>query len=170
MDLLHISKFCSDLRYLNVRGCTALSDQGISTLISREVRLESILACDTSFGLLSVLALCSTCQPYSGTSDQVSQCMAFNLKTLHIGSCKCKCCNIFIFPSNIFQTALSVCVGFFSFFLLGLDETDLMKLISKTRMLKSLCLRDTRLTDQALHSFAGSSLMMLDITNTMVIH
>lgn len=52
----------------------------------------------------------------------------------------------------------------------GVDEISLLKLLSQTQMLKSLCLRDTHLVDQALHSFSGSSLEMLDVSNTMVSH
>lgn len=52
----------------------------------------------------------------------------------------------------------------------GVDETSLVKLLSQTQMLKSLCLRDAHLVDQALHCFSGSSLEMLDVSNTMVSH
>ncbi|XP_024033006.1 BTB/POZ domain-containing protein FBL11 [Morus notabilis] len=138
-DLLHISKFCIYLQHLNVKGCTGLTDVGISTLIQRQhVTLQSILVCYTSFGLNSVLALCSSSHGTDDTSAHFPESMAFNLQTLHIGGCKC------------------------------VDETSLLKLLSQTRMLKSLCLGDTHLTDRTLYSLAGSSLEMLDVSNTMV--
>lgn len=49
------------------------------------------------------------------------------------------------------------------------DEASLLELLSQAHMLKSLCLRDTHLTDDALYSFLGSCLEMLDISNTMVL-
>ena len=64
------------------------------------------------------------------------------------------------------KDVLETCIIFF----VGVDETSLLRLLSQTKMLKSLCLRDTQLVDQALHCFSGSSLEMLDISNTMVSH
>lgn len=40
--------------------------------------------------------------------------------------------------------------------------------MSQTQVLKSLCLRGTDLADQALYNFLGSSLEMLDVSNTKV--
>ncbi|KAF4368234.1 hypothetical protein F8388_022867 [Cannabis sativa] len=131
-DLLYIAKFCTNLQHLNLKGCTALTDVGIC------LRLKSIILCHTSFGLNSVLALCSDFHGYDNTTTQISESLAFNIQTLHIGNCK------------------------------GVDETSLLKLLSETQMLKSLCLRDTHITDRALCSLRGSSLEMLDVSNTMV--
>ena len=64
------------------------------------------------------------------------------------------------------KDVLETCIIFF----VGVDETSLLELLSQTKMLKSLCLRDTQLVDQALHCFSGSSLEMLDVSNTMVSH
>lgn len=50
----------------------------------------------------------------------------------------------------------------------GVDERSLLKLISQTQTLRSLCLRDTHLVDDALYSFSGSLLEILDVSNTMV--
>lgn len=59
---------------------------------------------------------------------------------------------------------------FLLFFSSGVDETSLLKLMSQMQKLKSLCLSDTHLSDGALYSFRGSSLEVLDISNTMVSH
>lgn len=89
-DLLFITKFCIYLQHVNVNGCTALTDVGLSALIHRRVRLRSILVCHTSFGLNSVLALCSRSHHKKDSSAHSSESMSLNLLTLHIGGCKCK--------------------------------------------------------------------------------
>lgn len=53
-------------------------------------------------------------------------------------------------------------------FCIGVDEAFLLELMSQTHTLKSLCLRDTNIVDLALYHFLGSSLEMLDVSNTMV--
>ncbi|KAL4605802.1 hypothetical protein ACB092_09G055900 [Castanea dentata] len=143
LDLQCISKFCASLHDLNLKGCISVTDVGISNLICNCMKLHSIAACDTSFGKNSVLALCSGISSYYGDSsaDDLGwnhNSLISNLQKLHIGGCK------------------------------SVDETSLLELLSQTKMLKSLCLRDTQLVDQALHCFSGSSLEMLDISNTMV--
>ncbi|XP_010553377.1 PREDICTED: BTB/POZ domain-containing protein FBL11 isoform X2 [Tarenaya hassleriana] len=50
----------------------------------------------------------------------------------------------------------------------GVNEALLTNLISQTHKLKSLCLKDTEVTDTVLCKFSGCSLEMLDISNTMV--
>jgi len=50
----------------------------------------------------------------------------------------------------------------------GVSKSSLIELMSQTLVLKSLCLRGTDLIDQALYNFVGSSLEMLDISNTKV--
>ncbi|KAH7516529.1 hypothetical protein FEM48_Zijuj10G0144700 [Ziziphus jujuba var. spinosa] len=75
---------------------------------------------------------------YGNTHPKLWDSVASNLRTLHIGGCK------------------------------GVDEIFLLKLLSKMHLLKSLCLRDTCVVDRALYSFTGSSLEMLDVSNTMV--
>lgn len=57
-----------------------------------------------------------------------------------------------------------------SIFLSGVEETSLLKIMSQMQKLKTLCLRDTNLDDGALCSFGGSSLEMLDVSNTKVNH
>jgi len=50
----------------------------------------------------------------------------------------------------------------------GVTAASLVVLLSTEYMLRSLCLRDTCLDDDALYSFLGDSLEMLDVSNTMV--
>lgn len=50
----------------------------------------------------------------------------------------------------------------------GVNETSFRELLSQTQTVTSLCLRDTHLNDEILHCFSGSSLEMLDVSDTMV--
>ncbi|XP_010654061.1 BTB/POZ domain-containing protein FBL11 isoform X2 [Vitis vinifera] len=142
-DLQDISEFCVSLCYLNLKACTSVTDTGMSILIRRCIKLQSILVCDTSFGRNSILALCCSL-PNSGNSVAVDfgnkqqNSVALKLQTLHMGGCK------------------------------GVDETSLLEVLSQVQVLRSLCLRETHLVDNALCSFSGSSLEMLDVDNTMV--
>ncbi|XP_034694533.1 BTB/POZ domain-containing protein FBL11 isoform X2 [Vitis riparia] len=142
-DLQDISEFCVSLCYLNLKACTSVTDTGMSILIRRCIKLQSILVCDTSFGRNSILALCCSL-PNSGNSVAVDfgnkqqNSVALKLQTLHMGGCK------------------------------GVDETSLLEVLSQVQVLRSLCLRETHLVDHALCSFSGSSLEMLDVDNTMV--
>ncbi|KAA8516693.1 hypothetical protein F0562_016801 [Nyssa sinensis] len=142
-DLQNIAEFCVSLCYLNLKGCTSVTDAGISVLLLRCMELHSIVACDTSFGQNSILALCSTTPTVDNcAASQIekkhSQSLAYKLQTLHMGGCK------------------------------GINETSLSELMSQTHMLKSLCLREIQLVDNALYSFSGSSLEMLNISSTKV--
>lgn len=140
LDLQRISEFCACLDYVNLRGCTSLTDFSISNLISRCRKLHSVVVCDTSFGKFSIQALCAdntTIRP-PHCRDENWNLLALKLQMLHMGGCK------------------------------DVDEASLLELLSQAHMLKSLCLRDTHLTDDALYSFLGSCLEMLDISNTMV--
>ena len=69
-DLQDISEFCVSLCYLNLKACTSVTDTGMSILIRRCIKLQSILVCDTSFGRNSILALCCSL-PNSGNSVAV---------------------------------------------------------------------------------------------------
>ncbi|XP_057951538.1 BTB/POZ domain-containing protein FBL11 isoform X3 [Malania oleifera] len=140
-DLQNISELCVSLHYLNLKGCISVTDVGISILIKSCIKLHSIVVCDTSFGRNSVLALCSDIPnfPAEHFERKHASWSAFKLQTLHMGGCK------------------------------GVDETSLQKLLSQTSMLKSICLMGTHLVDGALLSFLGSSLEMLDVSDTMVI-
>lgn len=55
-------------------------------------------------------------------------------------------------------------------FLSGVEEESLLKIMSQMQKLKTLCLSDTNLDDSALCRFGGSSLEMLDVSNTKVNH
>ncbi|KAM1196846.1 hypothetical protein ACFX2I_008519 [Malus domestica] len=140
-DLQYISRFCVCLQYLNLKGCISLTDVGIASVLGRCIKLHSVLVCDTSFGINSVLALCSSSSNHIAVqqieNEQLDS-LAHNLQTLHMGSCKC------------------------------VDEASLVKLMSQMQKLKTLCLSDTYLSDGALYSFRSSSLEMLDVSNTVV--
>ncbi|XP_022767144.1 BTB/POZ domain-containing protein FBL11 isoform X10 [Durio zibethinus] len=143
-DVQYFSKFCVSLCYLNLKGCISLTDVCIANLIRRCTKLHSILVCHTSFGMNSILALCTASRSFSNSltakfGKMHLDSLASNLQLLHMGGCK------------------------------SADEASLLELLSQTQMLKSLCLRDTNLVDNALCNFSGSLLEMLDVSNTMVI-
>ncbi|KAK3226776.1 hypothetical protein Dsin_006638 [Dipteronia sinensis] len=142
-DLEFISKHCVSLSYLNLKGCSSVTDISISNLILRCIKLHSIVVCDTSFGTNSIQALCSGISKLGNSSashfgDRHLDSLASSLQTLHMGRCK------------------------------GVDETSLLELMSQAKLLKSLSLRGTHLVDDALYNFSGSSLEMLDVSNTMI--
>ncbi|KAK9755348.1 hypothetical protein RND81_01G019000 [Saponaria officinalis] len=142
-ELSDIAECCNSLIYLNIRGCLSVTDIGIANLILRCVKLHSIIASDTSFGRSSISALCSRGQgtaniPLMEVDTEHLKLSDINLQLLHIGGCK------------------------------GVCETSLEDLLSKEHKLKSLCLRGTCLVDQALYRFPGSTLEMLDVSNTMI--
>ncbi|KAB1221289.1 BTB/POZ domain-containing protein FBL11 [Morella rubra] len=149
LDLQYISRLCASLHDLDLKGCISVTDVGIADLLCNLMKLQSIVLCDTSFGRNSVLALCSSNinhHNYSaGHFGRKHNSLAFNLQKLHMGGCKCEC-----------------------HFLHGVNEASLLELLSQTENLKSLCLRDTHLVDDSLQHFSGSSLEMLDVSNTMV--
>ncbi|KAL8036343.1 hypothetical protein ABFS82_12G149400 [Erythranthe guttata] len=138
-DLLIISEVCRSLSYVNIKGCTSVTDHGISVMIRECKRLKSILACDTSFGNGSVVAFSSGISTETEQSENNSQLMAFKLLTLHVGGCH------------------------------GITGKILSELMSRADNLKSLCVRDLKLVDDALYRFSGVSLEMLDVSNTEVI-
>ncbi|XP_024188680.1 BTB/POZ domain-containing protein FBL11 isoform X2 [Rosa chinensis] len=140
-DLQFISEFLVSLQYLNLRGCISLTDVGIASLLLKCPKLHSVLVCDTSFGINSVLALCSSPSDYIAgqhIENKHLDPLAFNLQALHMGGCKC------------------------------VEEESLLKIMSQMQKLKTLCLRDTNLDDSALCRFGGSSLEMLDVSSTRV--
>ncbi|CAL5194201.1 unnamed protein product [Lathyrus oleraceus] len=143
LSLQYISKSCVSLCHLNIKGCIHVTDIGISDLISRCKNLNSIVVCDTSFGINSVQALCSAISddgnfPCLHSRDKHLNSMVSNLQSLHMGGC------------------------------IGISELYLQELMSQTQVLKSLCLRGTYLVDQALYNFKGSSLEMLDVSDTKI--
>jgi hypothetical protein len=58
------------------------------------------------------------------------------------------------------------CGNFFLF--IGISCAAMSQLVSNLNIVKSLCLRQTSLTDDALCNFVGSSLEYLDISETVV--
>lgn len=143
LDLLNISDFCASLCYLNVKGCISITDNGIASLIDKCKNLHSLVVCLTSFGMHSIQALCSGRPDFSNPKnsrfgEKHSVSLAPHLQMLHMGGCK------------------------------GVDQASLVEIMSQKPFLKSLCLGDTYLADDALYSFSGSSLEMLDVSNTMI--
>ncbi|KAL3825794.1 hypothetical protein ACJIZ3_021823 [Penstemon smallii] len=137
-DLQHISEVCTSLNYVNLKGCISVTDRGISAMIINCKNLQSVLACDTSFGNSSILALCSGNSSETQGSKKNSQLTAYKLLDLHISGCY------------------------------GIDGVILSELLSGADYLRSLCLRDIQFIDNALYSFSGSSLKILDVCDTKV--
>ena len=71
-DILHISQICINLLYLNLKGCTGLSDVGMARLIGRCVRLQAILVCHTYVRTNSILELCSSLHGHVNTHAQLA--------------------------------------------------------------------------------------------------
>ncbi|KAL2933654.1 BTB/POZ domain-containing protein FBL11 [Bienertia sinuspersici] len=139
--LLHIAEVCISLCYLNIKGCSSVTDVGIANLILKCRKLHSIIATDTPFGSNSASALCS--RGLDGESSQMEinndiELSDTYVEVLHIGGCK------------------------------GVSETSIGDILSRVRMIKNLCLRDTLLVDHAVYRFSGSSLEILDVSNTMI--
>lgn len=92
LDLLKISALCGSLSYLNIKGCTMVTDMGISKLISKCLHIKSLILSYTSFGKSSVGVLCSDLLLTSNlteASDHKYSCtMAFRLQQLHVDGCK----------------------------------------------------------------------------------
>ncbi|XP_031378576.1 BTB/POZ domain-containing protein FBL11-like [Punica granatum] len=143
-DLIHIANNCSFLCYLNLKGCSFVSDAAICYLLWSSLHLHALIVCDTRFGNNSVKALCCCGRvmtgtlPYPPAGWKNSDWLACKLQILHMGGCK------------------------------GVDPGLLLRLMSRIKSVKSLCLRDTQLDDDALSSFPGSSLDSLDVSNTMI--
>lgn len=118
-----------------------MTDVGIANLIQICRKLHSIIATDTSFGRNSASALC--CRVLDSGCPQMEiykekKLSVINLEVLHVGGCK------------------------------GLSETSLGDILFRGWMLKNLCLRDTSIVDHVLYNFPGSSLEILDVSNTMI--
>ncbi|KAI3814131.1 hypothetical protein L1987_18878 [Smallanthus sonchifolius] len=90
-DLQCISDICVSLTYISLKGCISVSYAGVSSLICRCLKVNSIVACDTHFGQQSILALCSSNACYGHVAvehnrQNISQ--GSNLQILHMGGCK----------------------------------------------------------------------------------
>ncbi|XP_055807425.1 BTB/POZ domain-containing protein FBL11 isoform X2 [Solanum dulcamara] len=140
-DLQNIAECCPSLHCVNLNACTSITDSGISILVLKCVELHSIFACDTSFGQNCVQSLCRNISRFDSVAMKMADhtnSLAYKLQILHIGCCK------------------------------GINETFLLELISQTHRIRSLCLRGTQLVDNSLYKFSGSSLEMLDVSDTKV--
>uniref|UniRef100_A0A1J3CW77 BTB/POZ domain-containing protein FBL11 n=1 Tax=Noccaea caerulescens TaxID=107243 RepID=A0A1J3CW77_NOCCA len=159
---------CQDLRSLS--NITRLTLEGRSEICDTDLRSISRL-CDSLCYLnikgcallsdaciayviqrcknLSSLVVCYTsfsensvlalCASISMTNEHVdTNSLAPNLQILHMSNCE------------------------------GISESSLINLISRTQKMKSLCLRDTKVSDSVLCEFSGSSLEVLDISNTTI--
>jgi hypothetical protein len=96
-SLQYISKLCVSLCHLNIKGCIYVTDIGISDLIDRCKKLNSLVVCDTSFGINSVQALCSANSdggnfPSLHSRDMHLNSVVCNLQALHMGGCIGKFC------------------------------------------------------------------------------
>lgn len=89
-DLRCISKICLSLHHLNIKGCISVTDTGISYLICKCIKLNSIVVCDTAFGENSVQALSAAISDRGSFSCQHLSTVASNLQTLHMGGCRGK--------------------------------------------------------------------------------
>ncbi|XP_006410814.2 BTB/POZ domain-containing protein FBL11 isoform X2 [Eutrema salsugineum] len=84
-------------------------------------------------------SISALCASTSMTNEHVdSNSLASNLQMLHMSKCE------------------------------GISEASLLNLITRTHKMKSLCLRDTHVSDNVLRGFSGSSLEALDISNTKI--
>ncbi|KAG1369638.1 hypothetical protein COCNU_15G000040 [Cocos nucifera] len=143
LDLLKISALSDSLSYLNIKGCTLVTDAGISKLLCKCFKILSLILSYTSFGINSILTLCSGRVLPDGFPEihhnhKYSNTMAFRLQQLDIGGCK------------------------------GVDQISMLQLMNCTYMLKCLSLRETSLVDDVLYNFMGSSLESIDVSETMV--
>ncbi|KAJ6831516.1 BTB/POZ domain-containing protein FBL11 isoform X1 [Iris pallida] len=142
-DLLYISTLSNSLSYLNIKGCTLVTDMGISKLICKCRNIHSLILSFTSFGRNSVMTLCSIHTNLDSVhgvhhNHKYSDIMAFRLQQLHIDGCR------------------------------GIDHKSMSQLMSHTYMLHILRLRDTCVVDDALYEFMGSNLESLDVSETMI--
>ncbi|KAJ4798429.1 BTB/POZ domain-containing protein FBL11 [Rhynchospora pubera] len=72
------------LSYLNIKGCSGLSDMALAAFLEKCLSIHSLLLCYTSFGKESVEVLCSDkCQ-----NSIRSPTMASRLQHLHLDGCK----------------------------------------------------------------------------------
>ncbi|XP_037416147.1 BTB/POZ domain-containing protein FBL11-like isoform X1 [Triticum dicoccoides] len=140
MNLLEISMLKSSLCYINIKHCTLLTDDGISTLLLNCRKMHSMVLSYTSFGYHSIQTLCSLdpSDSFSYHKDEHAHVMAFRLQELHLEGCE------------------------------GISCAAMSQLVSNMNIVKSLCLRETSLADGALCNFVGSSLEYLDISETLV--
>ncbi|TVU37009.1 hypothetical protein EJB05_18972, partial [Eragrostis curvula] len=139
VNLLQISVLKKSLCYINIRNCTMLTDDGISTFLLKCKKIHSMVLSYTSFGDQSIQTLCMS-RPSDSTdhNDEHAHVMAVNMQELRLAGCK------------------------------GIGSAALSQLLSNINATKFLCLRETSLTDGALCKFIGSCLEYLDVSETEV--
>uniref|UniRef100_A0ACD5XA18 Uncharacterized protein n=1 Tax=Avena sativa TaxID=4498 RepID=A0ACD5XA18_AVESA len=142
-NLLEIFMLEKSLCYINIKHCTLLTDDGISTLLLKCTKIHSMVLSYTSFGNHSIQTLCSLdyldpSENFAYHNDERAHVMASRLQELHLEGCEAISC-----------AAMS-------------------QLLSNVNIVKSLCLRQTSLTDGDLFNFVGSSLEYLDVSETVV--
>ncbi|KAL3646853.1 hypothetical protein CASFOL_009397 [Castilleja foliolosa] len=138
-DLLTISEVCCSLSYVNIKGCTSATDHCISVMIQKCKKLQSIMACDTSFGNYSIQSLCSGNFCGIQHSRRHSRLLGYRLVDFHVGGCY------------------------------EISGNMLSELIYRAaHHLRSLCLRESQVVNVALDEFSGSSLEILDVSDTEV--
>ncbi|KAM0854319.1 hypothetical protein ACQ4PT_050505 [Festuca glaucescens] len=142
-NLAELSMLDKSLCYINIKHCTLLTDNGISIFLLNCTKIHSMVLSYTSFGNQSIQTLCSfiyldPSDSFPYHKDEGPYAMASRLRELHLEGCKGICC------------------------------AGMSQLVSNLNIVKSLCLRQTSLTDGALCNFVGSSLGYLDISETVV--
>ncbi|XP_078434400.1 ubiquitin-protein ligase isoform X2 [Wolffia australiana] len=141
-DLVKISALSSTLCHLNIKGCIALTDVGISKLLEECLCLQSVIVSYTYFGMNSVVVLCEKEFPNrtieSFHSHEKSFTIAFRLQELQMDGCH------------------------------GIEARHMKQLMKCLYMLSSLSLCKTSLSDDALSEYRGTSLERLDISETQV--
>lgn len=92
MDLLKISTLTDSLSYINIKGCTLLTDVGISTFFSKCLSIHSMVLSYTTIGRDSISVLCADNIFHDGTDVHDNQkhfhSMASRLQQLHLDGCK----------------------------------------------------------------------------------
>ncbi|XP_020680076.1 BTB/POZ domain-containing protein FBL11 isoform X2 [Dendrobium catenatum] len=140
LELLKISSLLLSLSFLNIKGCTLVTDMGISKLLMKCPRLQSLISSYTAFGRNSIKILCLEKKFRNGSDGTPgnSSAMASRLQELQIDGCK------------------------------DVDNNSLLHLMSKISIMRVLSLRETSLDDDALYKLASCSLEKLDISDTLV--
>ncbi|PKU84509.1 BTB/POZ domain-containing protein FBL11 [Dendrobium catenatum] len=139
LELLKISSLLLSLSFLNIKGCTLVTDMGISKLLMKCPRLQSLISSYTAFGRNSIKILCLEKKFRNGSDGTPgnSSAMASRLQELQIDGCK------------------------------DVDNNSLLHLMSKISIMRVLSLRETSLDDDALYKLASCSLEKLDISDTL---
>ncbi|PKA62385.1 BTB/POZ domain-containing protein FBL11 [Apostasia shenzhenica] len=138
LELLKLSSLSPSLSNLNIKGCTLLSDLGISNLLVKCRNIQSLIVSYTAFGRNSILTLFSSnliCDGFGGTHSN-SASMVLGLQQLQIDGC--------------------------------VDRNLLVQLLSQTSVIRILSLKETAVDDAALYKLTSKSLETIDVSDTLV--